>query len=556
MNITRVRSLPRFASLLALAVLAPTAAARQCASDAFEPNDDCSQATPVGVGVLTGLTSSSSEDDVFRIDVPAGQRLEVRVNASAPGDLFGLLRLAGEEVGAPPCANFDDELVTACFAGSGTSASMFAWSSSSNHATRFYVSIQTLSAACAQYELDLRIVPEPCAAVAPDALEGNDSCATAQPLALGLHLALSASLGDPDFYRVTVQPGELLTVGVRGVPVGESASLWAWDANGPCGSTANISHGAAIWGGSINGVSLFNPGAAPKDYILELEPGADPFAQTGFCVDYELELQAQFNPCGLLTPDAFEPNNFCGAPAPLSTSQAGLSISVGDPDWYELSVPPRSSVRVLSTSTTAIKSRAMMLHSGCSASSSDFLASSWNVYYDSLDPRQFLSWTNSGPQAVSARLLVIAPHGAVLGSFCDTYDLDLGFTLGAPFCPLKRNSTGEGARLSASGSTQPGVGLLEFSATPLPANKAGLLIMSRSQGAPTPLSKGYLCLSAPIVRHPVTTTAAGTLVSTLDWSGASAQIALGDTWNFQVWHRDPAAAGGSNLSDGLSLEFQ
>ena len=38
-------------------------------------------------------------------------------------------------------------------------------------------------------------------------------------------------------------------------------------------------------------------------------------------------------------------------------------------------------------------------------------------------------------------------------------------------------------------------------------------------------------------------------------SGAGA-IHSGDTWYFQCWHRDPAAAGsGFNLSDGLSVSF-
>lgn len=545
----------RLAVVPALVLLAPFASARQCASDTFEPNDDCAQAPALVSGVHSGLTLPADEPDWFRIDVPAGQRLEVRLSASSATEHFGSLALHLDDGAGDPCS-FETQVVNNCFGGTQSSVST-AWSGSESAPSSFYLSVVASVAACTTYELDVRVVPEPCAALPADALEPNDSCSSAPLLGAGMYSALSASLGDPDYYRVTVQPGELLTVQVSGLPLGARANLWAWDANGVCGSLSHLFTGSALFGDSLGGVHLANLGVAPHDFVFAVAPAPDGSLLSSFCVDYQFQILSQFDPCGLSLPDAFEPNDSCAAPAPLASSQSGLSISVGDPDWYLIDVPAHSSVRLLSSSTTTGQSRLMMLHNGCNSWVSEFLASSWNVYSDTSDPREYLAWSNTSAQSVAARLWVGGPYGSVPGPFCDTYDLELAWTLGVPFCHLRRNSTGEGARLNASGSTHPGVGQLTFTASPLPANKSGLMIMSRSAASLAPLGHGYLCLSAPITRFPVTTTGAGALVETLDWSGASSQIALGETWNFQVWHRDPAAqGGGANLSEGLRVVFQ
>lgn len=550
-----LRCVARLAVVSALALFAPLASARQCAWDAFEPNDDCAQASPLSAGAHTGLTSPADGRDWFRIDVPAGQRLELRLSASSMVEHFGLIALHLDDGGGNPCSP-DTQVVSNCFGGTQSGA-IVAWSGSDSATTRFYLSVLISVADCTDYELDVRLVPEPCLALPADSLEPNDSCVAAPLLGAGTYSSLSASIADPDYYRVSVQPGELVSVLVSGIALGERANLWAWDASGACGSLANLFTGAALFGGSTAGVHLANLGAAPHDFVFSVQPAPDSSTLSGFCVDYQFELVSEFNPCGLSVPDAFEPNDFCTSAPPLASSQTGLSISLGDNDWYLLDVPARSSVRVLSSSTTTGSSRSMMLHSGCNSWVSEFLASSWNVYSDTSDPRQYLMWSNSSAQGAAARLIVFAPLGNAPGAFCDTYDLDLAVTLGVPFCIARRNSTGEGARLNASGSTHPGVGLLTLTASPLPANKAGLLIMSRSAGIVAPLGHGYLCLSGPIARYPVTTTGAGALIQTLDWTGPSSQIALGEAWNFQVWHRDPAApGGGANLSEGLRVEFQ
>ena len=143
---------------------------------------------------------------------------------------------------------------------------------------------------------------------------------------------------------------------------------------------------------------------------------------------------------------------------------------------------------------------------------------------------------------------------------CEHYDLWVETTLGESFCLVDRNSTGEGAFITASGSTAVGEGALTLDVSAVPANQFGLLAFGPGAAGLTPLGGGWLCLTGSIVRLPVTsTTAAGSMSTTIDWSapGAAGVIAPGEDWYFQGWYRDPLAAGVAfNLTEGLRLSFE
>ncbi len=539
-----------------VSVAAPLARAQVCAPDAFEPNDSCAQIAPITAGVHSGLTLPAGEIDAYRIGVPAAHRLEVRVTpAQSTSSFLSYVRLFAEAGATSPCSSPAAQVAVELIENS-TATTQLTWSASESSATTFDLVLEAAFGACMTYELDLRIVPDPCAALAPDVFENNDDCANAAPVSLGQIDNLSVAIADPDFFRVTVAPGEVLGVGVLGIGVGESILLQAWDAAGPCGDVNGAWTSAAVFSPQLRGVYLFNDSALPKDFIVQPRPQPDQVQQVGFCVNYSLVVQSQLDPCGVVSGDALEPNDVCATAPALTGSQSGLSVSLYDRDWFTVDVPSRSTVRVLTTSTQLGTQRPTMLHSGCNSTVGQFLMSSHPVYFDQ-DPRHYLAWTNLGSQSVSARLLALSPTGAFPQPFCDVYDLDFAITLGQPFCAVRRNSTGDAARLNASGSTTPGVGVLQLSAAPLPPNRSGLVIMSRSESTPTPFGHGYLCLSAPILRHPIATTGTGTMNVALDWTGASATIALGDTWSFQAWYRDPAAGGvATNTSEALRLWFQ
>lgn len=537
---------------LLVGALSSSAHAQQCLPDAFEPNEDCVGAALLGPGTWSNLTIPDNGADVYRVSVPAGTRLVATLVVPNPGQLFGVFRISLDAGPASNCT-FNSPHAAFEFIELGESQASLAWSASATAPTDMFVRFDAFLEACVDYSLDVQFVPEPCVSGPLDAFEPNSSCTNTALLPAGSHVGLEASIADPDFYAVTVAPGELATLTLGGLGASDVASILAWDVGAACGDSNTVIAGTTVYGSTPQPIHVFNPSNAPRSIVVQVTPVPEQETQSGFCVGYSLALQSQFDPCGQLSGDALEPNDSCANPPVLASSQSALNISAVDPDWFSLQVPPRSTVRVLATSATG-QQRAMQLRSGCSGSFLEALTSSWHVYSDTSDPRQFLSWTNTGSQPFDAKLHLFSPIGA--GAFCDNYALELGFTLGVPFCPVKRNSTGEGARLTASGSTTPGVGVLQLEAAPLPPNRAGLVIMSRGERPATPFAAGYLCLGAPVVRLPLTTTGSGTLVTAINWSGASSAIAAGDTWAFQTWFRDAQPnSPGANLSEGLRLSF-
>jgi len=539
-------------ALIAIGVATTHAAAQQCLPDAFEPNEDCLQAAPLGPGTWNNLTIPDGGADVYRVTVPAGQRLVATVFVLNPGQLFGLLGLSLDTGSGSNCTLNSPQAAFA-FVELGATQATVSWSASAAGPTDMFVRFDAFLQACTDYSLALQFVPEPCVGGPLDAFEPNSSCTNAALLPAGSHVGLEVSIADPDYYAVTVAPGELASLTLGGLGASDVATILAWDVGATCGDSNAVIAGTTVYGSTPQPIHVFNPSNAPRSIVVQVAPVPEQESQSGFCVGYSLALQSQFDPCGQLAGDVLEPNDSCANPPVLASSQSALNISAVDPDWFTVQVPPRSTVRVLASSATG-QQRPMQLRSGCNGSFLEALTSSWHVYSDTSDPRQFLSWTNTAAQPFDAKLHVFSPLGA--GAFCDNYGLELGFTLGVPFCPVKRNSTGEGARLSASGSTMPGVGVLQLEAAPLPPNKGGLVIMSRSERPATPFAAGYLCLGAPIVRLPFTNTGSGTLVTALNWTGASSVIAAGDTWSFQTWFRDAQpSAPGANLSEGLRLSF-
>ncbi|MCC6406374.1 MAG: hypothetical protein IT453_04345 [Planctomycetes bacterium] len=540
-------------ALALLAAFASPGFAQQCSPDPFEPNDSCAALATVALGSHSGLTLEPGGADFYRVLVPAAQRLEVRVHlAVADPSLFGLFRLWRDDGSAVPCdatgAALAFELIEL-----GATDFLLAWSSDTAAATSFVVGLESFGTNCADYALDLVAFPDPCAQLAADAFEPNDSCSAPAALGVGVFPGLTVAVGDLDFYTVAVAPSSLVTLDVTGLPAGDVLEVFAWSNAAQCGLQDPIEAGNVIYGPGAGKVFLANGTTAAKTYFVRVAPRPEQSLQTGFCTSYTLSVSSDHDPCGVFSGDAFEPNSDCSSAPLLASSQSGLSISQAlDLDWYSMVVPPSSTLRIVSASTQPNVQRPLQLHSGCSGNPS-FLTSSHPIYFDA-DARHLLQWTNTTSTPFDTRLLVIRPVGDL---FCDVYDLDVGFTLGTPFCLAPKNSTGDAARLSASGSTTPGVGTLTLSAGPVPAGKSGLVIMSLSEKPATPFGKGYLCLGAPIVRFPVTSTGSGTLVTTLDWTGASAQLQAGETWSFQTWFRDPAGGGaGFNLSEGLRLTFQ
>jgi hypothetical protein len=535
------------------AIAVAAAAAPQCPPDAFEPNESCSQPPLLGTGTQAGLTVAPGDLDYFAADVPAGQRLEVRVLFHNPS---AGLRLIRDDGSALPCDEFSNTVASAWFAGGQPNPLLLSWSTPATTAERFIVELGNVSTECGVYDLDIAIVPDPCNALPDDAFEPNDSCATAAPMGLGTFGGLNAGIVDPDHFAFTVAPMEVLTVALGGLAPTETVTMFAWDPNNNCGDPNAIVAAGSVFGPATGGLYLANTGVVARTYVVRVVPTPDQETGLGFCVDYSLSVSSEFDPCGALTGDAFEPNSSCFTAAPLSSSQSGLTVHGWmDQDWYSIDVPARSTLRLRSQSTANLMTGPMMLWSGCGGNP-DFLASSHPWLFNSADPRHWLQWHNAADFGVNTRLLMIANGLNFPQPFCDVYQVEFALTLGEPYCLPAKNSSGDAALLSAGGSTQVGVGTLELSAAPVPANSIGLVFFGPANKPPTPFGGGWMCTQGPLLRLPGSGTGAGTLHTSIDWTGTASVIAPGTSVSFQAWFRDAAATPTFNVSEGLEIAFQ
>jgi hypothetical protein len=185
----------------------------------------------------------------------------------------------------------------------------------------------------------------------------------------------------------------------------------------------------------------------------------------------------------------------------------------------------------------------------------------------------------AAPTTFLLKAATVCREGTILGPRCD------GFVV---YCPGDSdcacgndnptgdggclNSTGNGARLSGSGSSSVLADDLVLHADQLPPNEMVLFLMARAVGdVRIPFKSGLLCLGGPgnkIVRllDALSSGAAGEAsygpgIVALSCSGTLASIEFciqpGETWNFQTYYRDQldGCGLGANTSNGLAVTF-
>ena len=148
-----------------------------------------------------------------------------------------------------------------------------------------------------------------------------------------------------------------------------------------------------------------------------------------------------------------------------------------------------------------------------------------------------------------------------LWEFVSQYDIDgvIGCSGPSTYCQTAPNSSGTGALMGWSGSTS------------VSANDLTLLVVGATPGLPglfffgpgqtlTPFGAGFRCVDGQLSRLPVVfCDSAGSAAYALDLTDPAlptAGIAVGETWNFQFWYRDPQdPVAPFNLSDGLTVSF-
>ena len=142
---------------------------------------------------------------------------------------------------------------------------------------------------------------------------------------------------------------------------------------------------------------------------------------------------------------------------------------------------------------------------------------------------------------------------------------------GNNYCQANPNSTGGPSSMGASGSNIVANNDLVLEAKDLPLNAFGFFLTSTVQGfvAGPGGSQGNLCLGGAIGRYVgpgqiQNSGATGMISLAIDNTQVPqptgfVTIAVGQTWNFQLWHRDTGGTGGgptSNFTDGYEIVFQ
>lgn len=142
-------------------------------------------------------------------------------------------------------------------------------------------------------------------------------------------------------------------------------------------------------------------------------------------------------------------------------------------------------------------------------------------------------------------------------------------TLGTNYCTANNNSTGTTGLMSATGSALLASNNVTLRASRLSLNSFGFFLTSRTQGfvANPGGSAGNLCIGGAIGRYVgpgqiKNSGSSGEITLAINLTAMPTPVgpvaaAVGETWNFQSWHRDVVAGSPiSNFTNGLALLFQ
>lgn len=177
-------------------------------------------------------------------------------------------------------------------------------------------------------------------------------------------------------------------------------------------------------------------------------------------------------------------------------------------------------------------------------------------------------WVSDGPGGhlyrydATGNLLSSFPVAGGAGAF--TIAAPAERRIGTSYCSANPNSTGAPGRLLGYGYAEVGRNDLSLVAVDLPLFSFALPINSPNQTfvANAGGSAGNLCVGPDIGRHTAlleNTGGTGLVNVRVDLTalprpnGPPQAVQPGETWNFQVWHRDGAT---SNFTDALSITFQ
>jgi hypothetical protein len=294
--------------------------------DTFEENDSCGAAVALAAGAQTGLFVSTSDEDFYKITVPAGNQVLVDQTYSS-----SLVELQLDLYDDPACVNLVDSY------GWGGGTNQVLANNVSGVSLDYFLRVSVVDQACGAYDLNVTIQPDPCQLALDDTFEPNDDCLSAATLPAGVSTGLFVSTANEDFFKVNVAPGDQVVIDQTYVAAQAELGVDLYD-DAACSNLVDT----ASWNGGSNQVSFGNATAAAKDFYVRA------WVADGDCNNYDLSVVLQPDPC--LAPgldDSLEDNDTCGAAVVLAPgAHTGLYLATSDLDYYAISVPAGDQVTI------------------------------------------------------------------------------------------------------------------------------------------------------------------------------------------------------------------
>ncbi|MCA9002428.1 MAG: hypothetical protein KDB61_10915, partial [Planctomycetes bacterium] len=258
-----------------------------CTADAMEPNNACGSGNPIGAGVYANLTACGTDSDYYRISVAPNETITVDLAFThANGDID--LNL------------WDNFCVTNLDSSTSTSNSeSVTWTNNSGSTATVAAEAFLYGGGTgpgSDYTMTVTLVTiDPCASIADDVLEDNDSCAAALPVVDGAWTGLFVAKTDADFYEMCVAGGATLDINTYFSHAAGDVDIFLYDP-GVCGSGTfiNLAQGYSATDDEV--ISWTNPDSFNRTVVLEVRMYP---SSASNCNNYDLVVAGAGANCGV-----------------------------------------------------------------------------------------------------------------------------------------------------------------------------------------------------------------------------------------------------------------
>lgn len=287
-----------------------------CPNDRFEENDSDLAARLITPGNETNLNVCLGDEDFYDVFLQPGDTLTVDLAFShAEGDIDAqILGFLGLPLAAGASVTDNESLSYTT-----TNGGLFS--------VRVVLATDAGNVPGNPYDMNITVsrAPPPSMCM-PDALEDNDSAATASPLSPGNQSNLTVCPQDDDFYGLSLTAGDRLTVNVTFSDAEGDIDVELLNPSGTSVASASS---------STDDETFAYTAAASGAHVLRVFLYADAGAQTG----NPYALTTQVTGAATCTPDAFEPNDSAAAAAPIARGTYPTLTACGsDDDFYALNL--------------------------------------------------------------------------------------------------------------------------------------------------------------------------------------------------------------------------